>query len=181
MAAIILLTLGYALWRRGTETRFMPRLRRLPHRLMGPAGVVGGLALVAFIGLGAFIYVNTNVWNEYVSQGDQEKRQAEYEKTLLRFETTPQPTLVDVKLNLDLHPRTPRLETTGTYVIENRTGAPLSEMHMRWNDELEMKTLTVQGARMVREWPEFDYRIYRFDTPMAPGERRTVSFDTVLE
>ncbi|OYX58971.1 MAG: aminopeptidase [Brevundimonas subvibrioides] len=181
MAAIILLTLGYALWRRGTETRFMPRLKRLPHRLMGPAGVVGGLALVAFIGLGVFIYVNTNVWNEYRSQGQQEKLQAEYEKTLLRFETTPQPTLVDVKLNLDLHPRTPRLETTGTYVVENRTGAPLSEMHMRWNDELEMKTLSVQGARMVRDWPEFDYRIYRFDTPMAPGERRTVSFDTVLE
>ena len=181
MAAIILLTLGYALWRRGTEARFMPRLKRLPHRLMGPAGVVGGLALVAFIGLGVFIYVNTNVWNEYRSQGQQEKLQAEYEKTLLRFETTPQPTLVDVKLDLDLHPRTPRLETTGTYVVENRTGAPLSEMHMRWNDELEMKALTVQGARMVREWPEFDYRIYRFDTPMAVGERRTVSFDTVLE
>jgi len=181
MAAIILLTLVYALWRRGTETRFMPRLKRLPHRLMGPAGVVGGLALVAFIGLGVFIYVNTNVWNEYRSQGQQEKLQAEYEKTLLRFETTPQPTLVDVKLNLDLHPRTPRLETTGTYVVENRTGAPLSEMHMRWNDELEMKTLSVQGARMVRDWPEFDYRIYRFDTPMAPGERRTMSFDTVLE
>ncbi|WP_298160711.1 M1 family aminopeptidase [Brevundimonas sp.] len=181
MAAIVLLTLGYALWRRGTETRFMPRLKRLPHRLKGPAGVVLGLAVVAFVGLGVFVYVNTNVWNEYVSQGDQEKRQAEYEKTLLRFETTPQPTLVDVKLNLDLHPRAPRLETTGTYVIENRTGAPLSEMHMRWNDDLEMKTLTVQGARMVREWPEFDYRIYRFDTPMVPGERRTVSFDTVLE
>ncbi len=181
MAAIILLTLGYVLWRRGTETRLMPRLKRLPHRLKGPAGVVAGLALVGFIGLGAFIYTNTNVWNEYRSQGDQEKLQAEYEKTLLRFETTPQPTLVDVKLNLDLHPRTPRLETRGTYVVENRTGAPLTEMHMRWNEDLEMTTLTVEGARMVREWPEFDYRIYRFDTPMAPGERRTVSFDTVLQ
>ncbi|MFC5344579.1 M1 family aminopeptidase [Brevundimonas staleyi] len=181
MAAVILLTLGYALWRRGTETRLTPRLKRLPHRLMGPAGVVGGLALVAFIGLGSFIYVNTNVWNEYRNQSAEEKLQAEYERTLLRFETTPQPTLVDVKLDLDLHPHAPRLETKGTYTVENRTGAPLSEMHLRWNDDLEMKTLTVQGARMVREWPEFDYRIYRFDTPMAPGERRTVSFDTVLQ
>jgi hypothetical protein len=54
-------------------------------------------------------------------------------------------------------------------------------MHLRWNDELDMKALNVQGAQMVREWPEFSYRIYRFDVPMAPGERRTVSFDTVLE
>lgn len=181
MAAIILLTLGYGLWRRGTETRFMPRLRRLPHRLRGPAGVVGGLALVAFIGLGTFIFVNTNVWNEYRTQSSRETLRADLEKTLLRFETTPQPTLVSVKMDLDLHPRAPRLETTGTYVIENRTGAPLSEMHLRWNDDLQIKALTVQGATMVREWPEFDYRIYRFDTPMAAGEQRTVTFDTVLE
>lgn len=181
MAAIVLLTLGYALWRRGAETRLTPRLKRLPHRMMGPAGVAGGLALAAFIGLGVFIYVNTNVWNEYRSQSAEERHQAEYERTLLAFEDTPQPTLVDVKLDLDLHPRAPRLEARGTYTIENRTGAPLSEMHLRWVDDLQMKALTVQGARVVREWPEFDYRIYRFDTPMAAGERRTVTFDTVLE
>ncbi|MBD3753194.1 MAG: aminopeptidase, partial [Micrococcales bacterium] len=29
--------------------------------------------------------------------------------------------------------------------------------------------------------PEFEYRIYRFATPMQPGERRTVTFETVLE
>ncbi|CAN5414616.1 M1 family metallopeptidase [soil metagenome] len=179
--AVLLLVLAYGLWRRGTETRYLPRLRRLPHRLMGGAGVFGGIALAAFIGLGVFIFINTNVWNEYRNSNAVEKLQANYEKTLLRFETTPQPSITDVKLDLDLHPHAPRLETRGSYVIENRTGAPLSEMHLRWNDDLEMKALNVQGARMVREWPEFYYRIYRFDTPMAPGEKRTVSFDTVLE
>ena len=181
MGATLLLVLGYGLWRRGTETRYLPRLQRLPHRLKGPAGVVGALALIAFVGLGGFIFVNTNVWNTYRNTDAEEKRSAEYEKTLLRFETTPQPTIVDVKLDLDLHPHAPRLETRGSYVIQNNTGAPLGEMHLRWNDDLEMKSLTVQGARMVREWKEFEYRIYRFDTPMQPGERRTVSFDTVLE
>ena len=178
--AVILLVLAYGLWRRGTETRFMPRLKRLPRRLKGGAGVVGAVALAAFIGLGVFIFINTNVWNEYRNRTSQETLQATYEKTLLRYENTPQPSITDVKLDLDLRPHTPRLETRGTYVIENRTGAPLSEMHLRWNDDLEMKALTVQGARMVRDWPEFAYRIYRFDTPMAPGEKRTVTFDTVL-
>jgi ABC-2 type transport system permease protein len=179
--ATILLVLGYGLWRRGTETRYLPRFKRLPHRLKGPAGAVGLVALVAFIALGGFIFVNTNVWNTYRNSNAEEKLSANYEKTLLRFETTPQPSIVDVKLDLDLHPHTPRLETRGSYVIQNNTGAPLGEMHLRWNDDLEMKVLTVQGARMVREWKEFDYRIYRFDVPMQPGERRTVSFDTVLE
>jgi aminopeptidase N len=36
----------------------------------------------------------------------------------------------------------------------------------------------VQGARLERDFPRFNYRIYRFDTPMAPGERRQVTFVT---
>jgi aminopeptidase N len=179
--AVILLVLVYALWRRGTETRLLPRLRRLPHRLAGPAGVVMAVAVVAFVGLGVFIFVNTNVWNDYRTSDQEQDLSAEYEKTLLRFETTPQPSVVTAVFDLDLDPHAPRLTTKGTYVVENRTGAPLSEMHLRWPDDLKMVRLEVEGARVAREWERFDYRIYRFDRPMAPGERRTVRFETVLE
>jgi ABC-2 type transport system permease protein len=105
--AVILLVLGYGLWRRGTESRFLPRLKRLPHRLNGMAGLIGGVALAAFVGLGVFIFTNTNVWNEYRNSSDVEKLQANYEKTLLRFEATPQPSITDVRLDLDLHPHAP--------------------------------------------------------------------------
>ncbi len=179
--AVILMVVTYGLWRRGTETRFLPRIKRLPHRLMGPAGVLAAVALVAFVGLGGFVFVNTNVWNDYRTRDWNETRQADYEKTLLRFEDTPQPSIVSVKLDLDLDPHTPRLVTKGSYLIENRTGAPLGEMHIRWFDpDLQVPRLDVQGATMAKEWDRFDYRIYRFATPMAPGERRTVSFETIL-
>ncbi|MBX3478282.1 MAG: aminopeptidase [Brevundimonas sp.] len=179
--AVVLMVIAYALWRRGTETRLMPRLRRMPRRLAGPAGLIGLAGLAAFVGLGIFVYLNTNVWNEYRSRKDQEALQARYEKTLLRYESTPQPSAVSLRLALDLHPHTPRLVTEGEMVVENRTEAPLNEIHLRWNPDLKIQALSVQGARMAREWREFDYRIYRFDTPMAPGERRTVRFTTVLE
>ena len=42
--AVILVVIAYALWRRGTETRFMPRLRRAPARLKGVAGLTAGVA-----------------------------------------------------------------------------------------------------------------------------------------
>ncbi|GAA0644599.1 ABC transporter permease/M1 family aminopeptidase [Brevundimonas lenta] len=179
--AVILLIISYGLWRRGTETRLMPRLKRFPRRLKGPAGVIAALALVAFIGLGSFIFVNTNVWNTYRSQDAGRLLQANYEKTLLHYEDQPQPSVVDLKLQLDLEPHAPRLVTRGQYVIENKTGAPLNEIHFRWPEDIEMEELTVQGATQAREWKEFDYRIYRFATPMQPGERRTVNFRTVFE
>lgn len=179
--AVVLLVVAYGLWRRGTETRLWPRLKRFPRRLMGLAGVIGGVALAAFIGLGVFIYTNTNVWNEYRTDSQTERLQADAEKTLLRYENLPQPSVADVRLVMDLHPHAPKLTTRGSYVLENKTDQPLREVHLRWSDELEMNRLVVQGATVAREWPEFDYRIYRFDTPMQPGERRTVQFETVLE
>ncbi len=179
--AAILMVITYGLWRRGTETRLLPRLRRLPRRLAGPAGVIGGVALVAFVGLGAFIFVNTNVWNDYRSRDAQELRLVNYEKTLLGFENVPQPAVTDVRLVLDLYPHAPRLTTRGTYVITNRTDAPLGEIHLRWNDDLEMVRLDVEGAKPDRDWPDFQYRIYQFAIPMQPGETRTVTFETVLE
>ena len=179
--AVILLVLAYGLWRRGTEQRLWPRLKRLPQRLMGPAGLIGAAAAAAFVGLGIFIYTNTNVWNEYRTQEAGEAEQAAYEKALLRFESTPQPSVAHLRLAMDLRPHQPKLTTRGSYVLINNTDAPLPEVHLRWTDDLEMVRLNVEGASVAREWEDFEYRIYRFATPMQPGERRNVTFETVLE
>ncbi|MFN3668834.1 MAG: ABC transporter permease/M1 family aminopeptidase [Brevundimonas sp.] len=179
--AVVLLVVAYALWRRGTETRLWPRLKRLPHRLMGPAGLIGAAAVAAFIGTGVFIYTNTNVWNDYRTQEAREAEQAAYEKALLQYEATPQPSVADVRLVMDLRPDQPKLTTRGAYVLVNNTAAPLAEVHLRWTDDIEMVGLTVQGASVAREWADFEYRIYRFATPMQPGERRAVTFETVVE
>jgi aminopeptidase N len=177
--AVIMVVLAYALWRRGTETRYAPRLRRLPRRLMGAPGVIAGSALVAFAGLGGWIYTNTNVWNEYRSGPDEERRLANYEKTLLRYENTPQPSVAQVTLNVELHPHDARAVTRGSYLIENRTEAPLREIHLRLlADDLKLTSANVEGGRRTRYFDDFDYGIYTFDRPMAPGERRTVRFVT---
>ncbi len=177
--AVVLLVLAYGLWRRGTESRLLPRLRRLPLRLRGVAGLLMGGALVAFVGLGAFIYVNTNVWNDYRTKIDNEEWQADYEKTLLPFENTPQPKIVAMTLDVDIKPHEPSLETKGSYVIENKTAAPLREIHVRFDRDLAVKGLSIEGARPKKTFERFNYRIFAFDTPMQPGERRKMSFITL--
>lgn len=177
--AVVLLVLAYGLWRRGTESRLLPRLRRLPVRLNGGAGLLLVAALVAFVGAGGFIYVNTNVWNDYRTKIDNEKWQADYEKTLLPFENTPQPKIVAMTLDVDLKPHEPSLETKGSYVIENKTGAPLKEIHVRFDRDLRVKGLSIEGARPKKTFERFNYRIFAFDTPMQPGERRKMSFITL--
>jgi aminopeptidase N len=179
--AVVLLVIAYGLWRRGTESRFRPRLRRMPAKLAGPSGAIGALALATFAGLGAWIFVNTNVWNEYRSHTQWERWTAEREKALLRYEDVPQPSVTDVVLDLDLDPHAPRLTARGTYVLENKTGAPLSQVHLRWMDtDLKVPVLQVEGARLTRAYDDYMYRIFTFQQPLAPGERRTVRFTTEL-
>ena len=180
--ALILLICAYGLWPRGTETRFQPRLRRLPRRLKGPAGVVLALAVAVFVGSGVYVFINTNVWNPYRTHLDDERYQAEYEKTLWRFHDLPEPTITAVKLDVDLYPHAPKVVTRGVYRIENRTGGALTDVHVRFLDrDLQVRALALQGARLKATYGRFNYRIFEFDVPMQPGEARTLSFETVRE
>jgi ABC-2 type transport system permease protein len=174
----ILLVLAYGLWRRGTEVRFAPRLRRLPARLNGPAGLVGAAALLVFVAVGAYIFVNTHVWNPYRTKLGDEKWSADYEKAFLRYETLPQPKVAKVTLAAQIYPHHTRVDVQGRYLIQNRTGAPISVLHVRFDRDLKVNSLAVEGARLQSAYPLYNYRIYRFERPMQPGETRSISFDT---
>jgi aminopeptidase N len=178
--SLLLLTLGYAIWRRGVAAGLMTRLRVAPQRLRGLALGVGLLAAIVFVGSGVFIWRNTNVLNEYRTDLGDDRWQADYEKTLLPYEKTPQPTITAMKLDVSIAPDEPSLETRGVYVLKNLTAAPLREVHVRFSRDLEVRGLSVQGAWPKKTYDRFNYRIFAFDTPMAPGETRTLSFNTRL-
>ena len=178
--SLLLLVLAYGLWRRGVETRLLPRLARLPRRFRGPAGVLALAALLVFIGSGAFIFINTNVWNPYRSSQDEDRWQADYEKALLKYETTPQPKIVSERLDVDIRPHVPSATTRGVYVLQNKTSLPLREIHVRFPRDLVLRGVSIEGARPKATFDKFDYRIFAFDTPMAPGEQRRMAFETVL-
>lgn len=180
---VLLLVIAHLVWRRGAETRLMPRIRMARSNMTGGPIVVSGVALMAMIGAGLMIYDNTNILNDYhAGTADaQERLIADGEKALWQYHAVPQPKIVKVTLNVALHPKQVRAETDGTYVIENRTGQPLSEVHVRWNPQTRMETLELPDATVEKDYPQFGYRILRLATPMQPGEQRSLHFRTVLE
>ena len=138
-------------------------------------------ALVAWAGLGGFIFYNTNILNPYVTALDDDRWRADYEKTFLPFATLKQPNVTDVHLVVDIEPGMPRATTTGDYAIVNNTGGPLPAVHLSWNRDLHDVAITVDGARVDQDFERLAYRIYAFDPPMAPGETRRISFTTRWE
>ena len=181
LVALMLVVLAYGLWVRGAGAPLRTRLRRLPQHLRGTPAVVLGVAAAGAIGLGGWIYYNTNVLNEYVTAPERERRLAELEKALIGYESVPQPTIVDIKLDVQLFPRGARAVTRGEYLLENRSSEPLAAVHVRWPQRLKMEALSIPGGVLTQEYAEHSYRIYRLEPALAPGERRTMTFATLLE
>jgi aminopeptidase N len=178
----LLLVLAYGIWRRGTETRLMPRLARLPGRLKGPAGALAGVCLLVFVGAGAFIYVNTHVWNPFITHIDAEARRADFEKTLGRFEGAPEPSISAITAVVDLYPKRHALSAKGRLLLVNRTGAPLQDVHIGSPVRPGVvQTFAIPGAKAVQTWPRFGITLLRLDHPLAPGETTALDFTTRLQ
>ena len=175
--ALFLLVLAHALWRRGTETRLLPRLKRLPRRLAGPAGGLAAAALAVFALTGVWVFTNTHVWNEYRTPISDDKFSADYEKALLAYEKLPQPSVMAVKVAVDLRPHEPRMTAAGVLTLINRTSGPLSDIHVRLADrDTRLVSMAIPGATLTRNYPAYQYRIYHLATPLAPGATTTLAF-----
>jgi ABC-2 type transport system permease protein len=179
--ATILAVLAYALWRRGATVALRPRLAQLKQRLRGPALAVLALAALAWLGLGVWIYINTNVINRYVTAPEREQIAADMEKALLPFEKLPHPRITAVTVDVQLYPSETRAVTSGRYTIDNPRGVPIGEVHVQWGERARLDAFELAGATLKQEWPLYNYRIYTLATPLQPGQSREVTFRTTLE
>ena len=177
--AVLLLVGAHLLWRRGTETRLKPRLKRVPARLRGATAMAAGTALAVFLGTGAWAYYNTNILNRYETRADNERQQADLEKKFLPYEKLPQPTISHVQLNVALYPSETRAVTEGRYKLTNLTDQPIRDVHVRRGDNfLEILALELPGAKLSLHDKDFEYRIYRLAQPLAPGASVDMRFKT---
>ncbi|WP_310385132.1 ABC transporter permease/M1 family aminopeptidase [Roseateles sp.] len=164
------------LWRRGVETRLQPRFTLLRQRLAGRPGLLLGAATLAWVCSGGYIFYNSNVLNDYLTAPAQEQLQVDYEKTLWGFAGLPQPTITDVKLKVELYPNQARAEIEGSYQMENRSGKPISQVHVQWAPGLKVQRLALDGAVLERDYKDLSHSIYRLKTPLQAGDKLGLNF-----
>ena len=180
--ALAMAVFAHLLWRRGTETRLMPRIRQMPRRLAGTPGLIMLAAVGVAAGSGAYIYYNTNILNEYITTDESEKQLADYEKKYLKYENLEQPAISQITLKVDLFPEEKRAEFWGSYELINDTNAPIETLHVRFNDPyVKIVKIDVPSTKLEHDDQVMNYQIYRFEQPMAPGEKRNLSFQTRRE
>lgn len=178
---LLLLVLAHWAWPRGTVVAVWPRLKGMGKRITLASGATALAAVGGMIGTGLFINHNIKVLNTYQTADEREAQTAAYERKYLKYENLPRPVVTDVEFNVDIYPDDRRMEVRGYYLLRNDTQAPITEMHVRQGDDtLDFTRLELAGATLAHHDTTFDHRIYRFDTPLAPGATTRLDFTSRL-
>ena len=179
--AIVLAVVAHLLWPRGTDLGLRVRLARAGRRRQLAPLAIAGVAAVAMAATGAYAFHNFAGLNRYETSDEVEKLTADFERKYLKYEALPRPVVTKVALDVQLFPKDRRLDVTGHYDLRNDTRAPIRDIHIRKSErDLEWRRLDIAGAHLVSDDARFGYRIYRFDTPLAPGATSRLDFASRL-
>ncbi len=104
LAAVLLAMVTNLFWVRGTESSWRVRLNLAGARLSRAALAGASACLVLFVGVGGYIFYNTNVLNPYRTTFKVDEGRAQYEKKYRQYWSLPQPRITDVTTQVDIYP-----------------------------------------------------------------------------
>ncbi|MEM7246652.1 MAG: M1 family aminopeptidase [Acidobacteriota bacterium] len=180
--ALLLAILSNLFWVRGRDTNAGWRLALARLRFRAPVAVASGLTLLAALGLGGFVFYNTNVLNTYRNSDDVRQLRVRYEKDYRQYLGMPQPRFTAMSVEVDLYPETGDLATRGQTTLKNKTAAPIPEIHLQLSTDAEVGSIEWnRETRLTTNDEELGYRVYRLATPLDPGEEIELAFDLTYE
>ncbi len=164
---------------RGSEAVMKMRWKAGKLRLSRPL-VTFMLAFgILFISSGFYVYYNINILNTYRNKKQGQKIQADYEKTLKKFEFIDQPRIVETQLAVDIYPDTRSFTAEGFYYLKNKTSGPIKDLHIQvsTSENVTMEYLKFDRDAVVREkFDDFSYFIYELAQPLSPGDSLRMDF-----
>jgi ABC-2 type transport system permease protein len=180
LAATLLGVVSILMWQRGRETRLPQRIHSAKQRWSRPLASFTGLVAFVLIAVGGWIYYNTQVVNTLLSSDESKNQQSDYEKSYRKYLDLPQPRITKVAYEIDLLPEQRSLIFRGKQTIENKHAQPIEEIHFVLADDLETK-IELAGSEITTDDTRLNYRMYKLDTPMQPGESREMQFAVAYE
>ncbi len=177
-ASVLLLVVARLFWVRGTDTAWGTRVRIARARWTRPVAASAGAAAIVFVAVGAWIFYNTDVLRPYRSEFAEEELRAQYEKLFKPLESRPQPKVVAVRIDVDIHPYEHRVRFAGTYTLKNKSATPIPELYLNVRESAIVNAL--KGSvpmKLAESRPELDWRRFTLERSLAPGETMALDFD----
>jgi ABC-type transport system involved in multi-copper enzyme maturation permease subunit len=179
--AVLLAMAARLLWVRGREAGLGARFRIARHRFNRATARTAAMAVALILTLGGFVFYNTNVLNEYITDEELVDRRAEYERRYGKYEGIPQPQRTATKLRVEIHPDRRTATIRGSYRLVNRDQVPIDSVHLEPAFYVETRVTFDRPARQVVDDDVLGHDIYALDEPLQPGDSLTLSFDVHFE
>ncbi|MEM7152385.1 MAG: M1 family aminopeptidase [Myxococcota bacterium] len=168
--AVGLLLVANLFWVRGTDNRFRLRLREARRRTSGRQTAMLAVVAGVVFGTGAFIFHNTTVLNEFLTQDDQQAAQVRYEQTYRdEWYGAVQPRVTAADLDVDIFPHRREVNIGGTITLVNKADTPIEKLFVTVDTDLDVKSLGLPDEALLEHDKELGIRIYRLEPAMAPG------------
>ncbi|HEY6218625.1 MAG TPA: M1 family aminopeptidase [Gemmatimonadaceae bacterium] len=180
--AVLLLVVVQLFWVRGSDTDARTRLIVARRRLSGATRRTAIAAGAAFVGLGGFVFYNTNILNTYRTRKAERQLRVSYEKEYKKLERVAQPRITAVTIAVDLDPAHGGFQARGDYRLRNGTDRPIDSVIVMVDEVLKIHKLEFDRAatRVVSD-PPHNMLIYRLDRPLAVGDSARMHFELGLE
>ena len=167
-------------WPRGRDPGFGRRVAMIPQRLTRSTVGVATAATLLIVGVGGFIYYNTNVVNEYITDDELVQRRADYERRYGKFEGIAQPTRIATNLRVEIHPDQRSATIRGSYRLVNRGTAPIDSVHLEPAFYVDTRVSFDRPFEQVVSDDTLGHDIYALADPLQPGDSLTLDFDVRL-
>lgn len=143
---------------------------------------VGKLKILPFIMLFTFLggaaFSGTLLLKEIEQSKNNERNdwKQTYEERYKKFSQLLQPSITDIKTNIDLFPEGNNYTVLGSYTLENKGDKAIDSILVYADKELEWEKIEINGAKLVVEDKHYGHYWYKLLLPLQPGESGTMKF-----
>ncbi|HZS59475.1 MAG TPA: M1 family aminopeptidase, partial [Gemmatimonadaceae bacterium] len=193
LLGIVLLIVAYLFWPRGADETWAARWATVRARAgASSTRALGGIAALATVAAGGFVWYNTSVLNPYHNSKATEHLQADYERDYRRYRTLETPRIVGVHIQADLVPERRAFSLASVYRVVNKRQRPLDSLYVSITNTAFLNAVT--GAASASHGYRVDsivwsrptsvlfsdtargVYLYRLAQPLAPGDTITLAY-----
>ena len=167
--ALICLFLATMIWKRGTQANFKEKLQLMRKGMPKSFKISFFLVIVLWLSLSGFVFYNTQWINTYDTSDVRELKAVKYEKTYKKYENIALPKIAAINYFIDIFPYKRDVKVKAEVLFTNETNEAIDSLHFTCNSSWDTEIL-IEGAELVFEDKEFDYRIYKLAQPFQPGD-----------
>ncbi len=176
--SVILVVLGNLMWPRGVVAGVKERRALAAQRFGLTPKLALSLGIVLFIGIGSWVFYNTNFVNEYKLGETVEKEKVEFENKYRVYDDLPLPKIYDVKLDVEIYPDIRKTDIEGTFFITNINSARVDSLMVNFRRLDQFNELRYQGKVLEPKWKneKYDFAIYEIPGGINPGDSVQMDF-----